>query len=236
VNVGRIAREEHAAVPVCGHLAVMNLETRQPVAVGDRDATDPLIENPLQILLARMQVERRQWGVMDLGHQAGPAVAHGHHDDRARGREDGVHRFRVHPMLGVAVTEDEPLALKRALQLRSDQMPHRAVGAVGSHHPGRRDLLRQAVCVAQAQLNLGVILSQGDDFNASLDRHAELAQLGADEHDRLVRSGLISSQIMGLAMMRYIWRIEPVASMTDDEIIAAVAPNLQHYIEGDLAP
>ncbi len=41
---------------------------------------------------------------------------------------------------------------------------------------------------------------------------------------------------MGLAMMRYIWRIEPVASMTDDEIVAAVAPNLQHYIEGDLAP
>ncbi len=47
------------------------------------------------------------------------------------------------------------------------------------------------------------------------------SQLGADEHDRMVRSGLISAQIMGLAMMRYVWRIEPV-------------PNLQHYIEGDL--
>src|ERR1700760_3331397 len=61
-----------------------------------------------------------------------------------------------------------------------------------------------------------------------------VSQLGADEHDRLVRSGLISSQIMGLAMMRYVWKIEPVASMTDDEVVAAVAPNLQHYIEGDL--
>jgi len=49
-----------------------------------------------------------------------------------------------------------------------------------------------------------------------------------------VRSGLISSQIMGLAMMRYVWKIEPVVSMSDDEIVAAVAPNLQHYIEGDL--
>ena len=49
-----------------------------------------------------------------------------------------------------------------------------------------------------------------------------------------MRSGLISSQIMGLAMMRYVWKIEPVASMTDDELVAAVAPNLQHYIEGDL--
>ena len=51
-----------------------------------------------------------------------------------------------------------------------------------------------------------------------------VSHLGADEHDRLVRSGLISSQIMGLAMMRYVWRIEPIASMSDDEIVAAVAP------------
>ena len=60
------------------------------------------------------------------------------------------------------------------------------------------------------------------------------SHIGVDEQDRLVRSGLISSQIMGLAMMRYVWKIEPVASMTDDELVAAVAPNLQHYIEGDL--
>jgi hypothetical protein len=52
-------------------------------------------------------------------------------------------------------------------------------------------------------------------------------------HDRR-RSGLISSQIMGLAMMRFVWKIEPVGSMTDDQLVAAVAPNLQHYIEGDL--
>ena len=61
-----------------------------------------------------------------------------------------------------------------------------------------------------------------------------VSQLGPDAQDRMVRSGLISSQIMGLAMMRYVWRIEPLASMTDDELVAAIAPNLQHYIEGDL--
>jgi AcrR family transcriptional regulator len=63
-----------------------------------------------------------------------------------------------------------------------------------------------------------------------------LAQLGVDDHDRLMRSGLISSQIMGLAMMRYVWKIEPVASMSDDEVVAAVAPNLQHYVEGRIGP
>nr|WP_040538656.1 TetR family transcriptional regulator [Mycolicibacterium tusciae] len=58
--------------------------------------------------------------------------------------------------------------------------------------------------------------------------------LGVDERDRLVRSGLISSQIMGLAMMRFVWKIEPVGSMTDDQLVAAIAPNLQHYIQGNL--
>lgn len=61
-----------------------------------------------------------------------------------------------------------------------------------------------------------------------------VSQLGVDERDRLVRSGLISSQIMGLAMTRYVWAIEPIASMSDDDLVAAVAPNLQHYVEGDL--
>lgn len=61
-----------------------------------------------------------------------------------------------------------------------------------------------------------------------------VSQLGVDERDRLIRSGLISSQMMGFGLMRYVWKIEPVASMTDDEAIAAIAPNLQRYVNGDL--
>ena len=40
--------------------------------------------------------------------------------------------------------------------------------------------------------------------------------------------------MMGFALMRYVWQIEPVASMPDDEAIAAITPNLQHYVSGDL--
>jgi AcrR family transcriptional regulator len=58
--------------------------------------------------------------------------------------------------------------------------------------------------------------------------------LGRDERDRLVRSGLISSQMMGFALMRYVWKIEPIASMAEEEAIAAIAPNLQRYVNGDL--
>jgi AcrR family transcriptional regulator len=62
-----------------------------------------------------------------------------------------------------------------------------------------------------------------------------VSELGTDERDRLIRSGLVSSQMMGFALMRYVWKIEPIASMTDDETIAAIAPNLQRYVNGDLS-
>jgi AcrR family transcriptional regulator len=61
------------------------------------------------------------------------------------------------------------------------------------------------------------------------------AKLESDERDRLMRAGLVGSQTIGFALMRYVWKIEPIASMSDDEVLAAVAPNLQRYIDGDLS-
>ncbi len=62
------------------------------------------------------------------------------------------------------------------------------------------------------------------------------ATIGRTERERTVRSGLIASQLLGLGLMRYIWRVEPIASMTAHEIVAAVGPTVQHYIDDDLAP
>lgn len=62
-----------------------------------------------------------------------------------------------------------------------------------------------------------------------------VSTLGVDEHDRAIRSGLIASQILGVALMRFVWSVEPVASMSDDELVVAVAPNLQRYIDGTLS-
>lgn len=61
-----------------------------------------------------------------------------------------------------------------------------------------------------------------------------VSRFGTDDDDRLLRSGLISSQLMGFALMRYVWEIEPVASMSDAQAIAALAPTLQRYVDGDL--
>ncbi|BBY02747.1 TetR family transcriptional regulator [Mycobacterium seoulense] len=61
------------------------------------------------------------------------------------------------------------------------------------------------------------------------------SSLGADEDERLRRSGLIATQLIGFALLRYVWKIEPIASMPDDQVVAAIAPNLQRYVEGDIA-
>jgi AcrR family transcriptional regulator len=88
----------------------------------------------------------------------------------------------------------------------------RAILQTAAHEPATREKLRRVV--------------EGSLMGVS--------QLGADERDRLIRSGLVSSQMMGFALMRYVWKVEPVASMSDDEAIAAIAPNLQRYVSGDL--
>lgn len=62
------------------------------------------------------------------------------------------------------------------------------------------------------------------------------AQVGDGDSDRLVRSSLIASQLLGFGFMRYVWRIEPIASMSEDEILAAMTPNLQRYIDGEISP
>jgi len=36
--------------------------------------------------------------------------------------------------------------------------------------------------------------------------------------------------------MRYVWKLEPIASLSTDRITAAVAPNLQYYIDLTLTP
>jgi AcrR family transcriptional regulator len=59
--------------------------------------------------------------------------------------------------------------------------------------------------------------------------------LGADEDERLRRSGLIATQLIGFALLRYVWKMEPIASMPEDDVVAAIGPNLQRYVEGDIA-
>lgn len=50
------------------------------------------------------------------------------------------------------------------------------------------------------------------------------------------RMNLVASQVMGLILMRYVLRVEPLASMPGELVIATFAPTLQRYLTGDLPP
>lgn len=62
------------------------------------------------------------------------------------------------------------------------------------------------------------------------------AQLGPvlDTPDLELRLSLAASQVVGLGLARYVIRFEPLASLSTDELVAAVAPNIQRYLTGDL--
>jgi AcrR family transcriptional regulator len=54
--------------------------------------------------------------------------------------------------------------------------------------------------------------------------------LSLDPAEARLRVSLVGSQLVGLAMVRYIVRIEPLASAPPDVIVAAIGPTLQRYI------
>jgi AcrR family transcriptional regulator len=64
-----------------------------------------------------------------------------------------------------------------------------------------------------------------------------LANLGTvvDPAEVPLRATLVASQLFGLAVIRYILKFEPLASASRDTVVAAVAPNVQRYLTGDLA-
>lgn len=56
--------------------------------------------------------------------------------------------------------------------------------------------------------------------------------LGLDRPD--VRLPLLASQVVGLIVVRYVLELEPVASMSADDVVAIYAPTLQRYLTGPL--
>ena len=59
-----------------------------------------------------------------------------------------------------------------------------------------------------------------------------IARLGLA--DSTLRATLCGSQMVGLGMLRYVLKFEPLASASSDAVVAAVAPVLQRYLTGDL--
>jgi AcrR family transcriptional regulator len=59
------------------------------------------------------------------------------------------------------------------------------------------------------------------------------AALDLDQPER--RMTLVASQLVGIVVLRYLLRMEPLASMPGDVLVATYAPTLQRFLSGPLA-
>ena len=49
-----------------------------------------------------------------------------------------------------------------------------------------------------------------------------------------LRAALVASQLVGLALARFVIRLEPIASADVETLVACYAPTLQRYLTGPL--
>ncbi|MFE9918915.1 TetR family transcriptional regulator [Micromonospora sp. NPDC005553] len=61
-----------------------------------------------------------------------------------------------------------------------------------------------------------------------------LENLDVDPVELPLRSSLVATQMIGLAMMRHVVRLEPVASADPETLVAAIGPTIQRYLTGPL--
>ena len=59
-----------------------------------------------------------------------------------------------------------------------------------------------------------------------------IASVGSDQVE--LRTTLCASQMIGLGMIRYVAKFEPLASADVETLVRAIAPNVQRYLTGDL--
>jgi len=67
-----------------------------------------------------------------------------------------------------------------------------------------------------------------------LGRLAAAAAPGPPGTDGQFRAALVASQVLGLALARYVLEIEPIAHAQADDLAAAIGPTLERYLTGEI--
>jgi AcrR family transcriptional regulator len=144
------------------------------------------------------------------------------------------HYFGTKQQLFVAAMEIPPdvmTAIPRALDGPPDELGERIA----------RNLLELWDSPAMRPLMLGIVRSATTDpvaagmFRQVLAEGPFLAMARAtDRPDADLRATLVGSQLVGLAMARYIVKVDPIASADREVLARALGPTLQRYLTGDL--
>ena len=76
--------------------------------------------------------------------------------------------------------------------------------------------------------------SVAGQLQMTFDRMVVAPLVALEYPDAERRAALIGSQLLGVGLCRYILRLEPLASMSGDEVVAGVAPTIQRYLTAPL--
>ncbi|UUL75903.1 TetR family transcriptional regulator [Pseudarthrobacter sp. Fe7] len=61
-----------------------------------------------------------------------------------------------------------------------------------------------------------------------------MASVPGPPEEVALRGNLMATQVVGLMMVRYVVRLEPLASAAPDDVVRLVAPTVQRYLTGPL--
>lgn len=110
-------------------------------------------------------------------------------------------------------------------QQAGDRIVRTLLGIWGTEHGAAltQSLLRSAVTDDQ-------LLGMLREFMIETALTPIVTQLSPDRHR--LRAALLASQVIGLAFVRHVAKVEPLASADPDTVAASIAPTLQRYLTG----
>ena len=108
------------------------------------------------------------------------------------------------------------------------------------HSQVRETLIRRFLELGEGYTGMTVLLrsAASNEYAASRVRKLIAAQVvpafarAGNRAAARERAALVASQLLGLALCRYILKISPLAEMSPEEIVKHIAPTLQRYANG----
>jgi AcrR family transcriptional regulator len=97
--------------------------------------------------------------------------------------------------------------------------------------PERRDPLTAVLRSAMSHPDAARLL--GDFISARV--LARIVKATSPNQEDL-RAVLIGSQLIGLGMLRFVLKLEPLSSASDEQVVTSIAPTIQRYLTGDIGP
>ena len=61
-----------------------------------------------------------------------------------------------------------------------------------------------------------------------------IRELSLPEEEAPLRASLVATQVAGLAVIRYVLKVEPIASAEPETLVRAVGPAVQRYLTGEI--